>query len=302
MVADASLIEQYRERAVSHIMGVSSMRNNWNGRWRDEVLGRIGNRPNLRNLLDLGDDLSEIFLTTRDGGGRGQGALSGAGVSWECLVCWYCNAYMLGSRVVFIKYKKSLIPEAFRNAVTVRYGAVHATSEADLMALVFPNIGEYTDPRGRLDDAEFSEVTNGLADRHFGRHELGIISCKTNWNDNAQVPMLWDMVYTMGSIPDTNITVGVGGHLLSNLRFRYSFVTVPTNRDSYKATDINVQRVNSLSGGNYWGRATRRGIAQSIKEIFASNFRSAYEDINMDERDEVIGRMIAERPYFGLQG
>lgn len=302
MSADASLIEQYRERAVSHIMGVPRMRDNWNGRWRDEVLKRIGSKPDLRKLLDLGDDLSEIFLTTRGGGGRDQGSLAGAGVSWECLVCWYCNAYMLGSRVVFIKYKKSIIPEALRNAVTVKYGTVHATSEADLVAIVFPKIGEYTKPRGRLSDSEFSEVTNRLADRHFGRHGLGIISCKTNWNDNAQVPMLWDMVYTMGKIPQSKVTVGVSGHLLSSLDFTYSFVTVPTNRDPYKPTDINVQRVNSLSGGNYWGRATQRGIADSIKEIFAKNFRKAYQDIDMDKRDKVIGRMITERRYFGLRG
>ena len=40
------------------------------------------------------------------------------------------------------------------------------------------------------------EVSNYLCARDFDSFEIGVIQCKTNWNDNAQIPMLWDMIYS----------------------------------------------------------------------------------------------------------
>ena len=61
------------------------------------------------------------------------------------------------------------------------------------------------------------------------KFEIGIIQCKTNWNDNAQVPMLWDMIYSAGGFRGRNITIGRNGYNIQNAQsFTYSFVTVPS--------------------------------------------------------------------------
>ena len=36
------------------------------------------------------------------------------------------------------------------------------------------------------------------------------LQCKTNWNDNAQVPMLWDIIYSSNEKLN-NISVGING-------------------------------------------------------------------------------------------
>ena len=299
--APASLIEQYRERAVTHVMGLKSMKKLWNARWRTEVLKRVGDPPDPMRLVDLGDELSSVFKSTREGG-RKQKTLSGGGAAWECLICWYCNLCMIGSRVVFIKFRKSLIPEPIRDAITVSYRGVDTTSEADVMAIVFPDMPEYTKPRDKIPNGRFLKMVNDMTHRHFDKHEVGIISCKTNWNDSAQIPMLWDMVYRRGGVPELDIIVGTSDHFLTDLRkFTYSFVTVPTTKiESCKSDNLVVRRVTTLSGGNYWGYETRKGVAKSLKQIFGNNFRSGYTGTRT--RDREIRLLRDKYPYFGLHG
>lgn len=38
-----------------------------------------------------------------------------------------------------------------------------------------------------------------------GNLEAHIIQCKTNWNDNAQIPMLWNMVYATKDFKENKI-------------------------------------------------------------------------------------------------
>ena len=50
-----------------------------------------------------------------------------------------------------------------------------------------------------------------IASRDFDEYEIGIIECKTNWKDNAQIPMLWDVIYSANGWEGRNITVGKEG-------------------------------------------------------------------------------------------
>lgn len=120
------------------------------------------------------------------------------------------------------------------------------------------------------------ELTNHLAERDFNQFEIGIIQCKTNWNDNAQIPMLWDMIYSAGGFRGRNITIGRRGYNIQNAQnFSYSFVTVPSNQNTiYNPNGVAVKRVTNLSGGNYWGNPSVQNVAKSLKEIFTNNFQS----------------------------
>jgi hypothetical protein len=109
-----------------------------------------------------------------------------------------------------------------------------------------------------------------IADRRFEDLFVTVIQCKTNWNENAQIPMLWDMVYNTDSFLDPRIVVGVNNRDHKKLgSFKYAFVTVPTNNTEYKPSLLPVKRVHELSGGNYWGRPTKSGVARSLQEIFS---------------------------------
>ncbi|MCH1941641.1 hypothetical protein [Holdemania massiliensis] len=50
-------------------------------------------------------------------------------------------------------------------------------------------------------------VLDAYVARDFYEIEKQIIQCKTNWNDNAQVPMFWDAVYAADRFRN-GITVG----------------------------------------------------------------------------------------------
>lgn len=177
--------------------------------WQPHIRRIVTNPIDASKVLSIGDHLSEIFRTTGNAG-RAQGELSGGGAAWESLVLWYINLCCAGSRVVAIK-KKSQVPMPIRDAVTVSYGNLSCNTESDITVLVFPDRNIYTQDNplfltrsGRIN----YEVLNPSVGEHFNEFGVGIIQCKTNWNDNAQIPMLWDMIYSAGAFRDMRINVG----------------------------------------------------------------------------------------------
>ncbi|MBB6370510.1 hypothetical protein [Chryseobacterium shigense] len=287
-----NLPEYYRKKSIDDIFNIPTFRTCWTI-WKPEIDRKLGENYSATDILNLGDTLSEIFKMTGQGG-RDQGSLSGGGTAWEALVCWYLNLCMINSRAVAIR-RMSLIPKHIQDSITVNYSNFPCNTESDITVLIFPdspdynnNIEEVSLNRGSIfndflavDNSLNINVLDSLIERDFNLFEIGIIQCKTNWNDNAQIPMLWDMIYSSGGFTGRNITIGRNNYSIQNChKFTYSFVTVPTNqRSNYTSGSVAVQRVYNLSGGNYWGKPTSQNICRSIKEIFNNNFQSAFRGI-----------------------
>lgn len=287
----------YRQLSVGALFATPTMRASWPA-WQTEIRRILGQNYSENELLNLGDHLSSIFRTT-GGQGRGQAEVSGGGAAWECLVCWYLNLCTAGSRIVAVK-KNSLVPKSVRDAMTVNYGNFACNTESDITVIVFPDRVEYNADVSTLQVTDASNsimavrtrngslsphVLDRLADHHNAQFEIGIVQCKTNWNDNAQIPMLWDMIYSAGGFPGRNISIGRNGYNIQACRrFTYSFVTVPTQNSPFSPNGTPVKRVTNLSGGNYWGNPTQQNVARSIKEIFNNNFRGGYR---MSLRDDL---------------
>ncbi len=299
----SSLIESLRRIAVSKLFRVNAFSSGWNSSWQAMIQQSIGSQPTANSLLNLGDNLSNVFLSTRASASRNstntQSGLSNAGTAWESLMCWYLNLCMIGTRVVAFR-SRSMIPSAFQDALSINYGTTVTNSESDLVVLVFPDHQDFTNSltptttflvngqqknpyyQQRLIDQRCLDIFDALSDTHFTDFSLSVIQCKTNWNDTAQVPMLWDLVYnTRTFMAGSQVTVGINNHQLPNLRrFTYCFATVPTNNLSqYDPTKMAVKRVANLSGGNYWGFPTRNGVAFSVKEIFNRNFSTGFTNL-----------------------
>jgi hypothetical protein len=160
--------------------------------------------------------------------------------------------------------------------------------------LIFPNSPDYNQPVTSLNPITIGgigvpvSIKNNinpqylelLVSRDFRLFEIGIIQCKTNWNDNAQIPMLWDMIYSAGGFSGRNITLGRNGFGIQDCqRFTYAFVTVPSNKNTaFGPGNVSTKRVANLSGGNFWGRPTLRNVARNLKEIFNNNYISGFRN------------------------
>lgn len=278
--------DHFRKLAVESLYTTTTFQNCWTT-WKPEIRNILGINYDESSILNLGDHLSDIFQLT-GGTGRGQSAVSAGGIAWESLVCWYMNICTSGSRVVSIK-KMSLVPKPIQDAITVNYGNFACNTESDITVITFPNLPEYNMDisdicvydqnnklippllRGKLNPA----LIDFLVTRDFSQIKIGIIQCKTNWNDNAQIPMLWDMIYSAGGFRGRNITIGKNSFSIQSCaEFTYSFVTVPSNRNTiYSSTSVAVKRVTNLSGGNYWGKSSVLNVAKSLKEIFTNNYQ-----------------------------
>lgn len=273
-----SAIELLRKAAVEKLFSTKSMNNVW-PTWSREILKLTNGSPDVDNVLALGSRLSSVFASTNEGG-RSQGSLSGGGVAWESLVAWYLNLCLAGSRTVVIRENKALVPGPISKCKIVKYRNFASNTESDLVAITFPDDDFYTGHNH--DDGsfgkEFMERLGVRLAKDMMHVELCIIQCKTNWNDNAQIPMLWDMVYSANGFNENNITIGSDNFSISDLsKFSYAFATVPTQKDvdnDFKATSTAVQRVANISGGNYWGRPTKNSVALSLDELFLRNFQT----------------------------
>ena len=177
------VIEQLRQNSVESCFNLSVFTKFWDI-WKADIIESLSGHFTADGSLNLGDCLSEIFLQTGKPG-REQSQLSNAGNGWEGLINWYLNFVMLGSNVVALR-KISSLPEPLRDAMTVNYGNFQSNTESDITIMVFPQVTN--------DSVELADL-NAFTRNHFNEFELGIIQSKTNWKDNAQIPMLWSMIY-----------------------------------------------------------------------------------------------------------
>lgn len=259
----------FRVRVMRRVSSIQSFQDAWR-RWTS---GGSPARPTTsQGILEIGDSLSEIFQTDSRGN-RTQSGVSAAGTVWECLVCWYLNLCFWGTDVVVVRPNQEVQPLALRDALSVNIANCATNSESDLIAFSIP--WELA-PRGTLEEVE-------IAIRQCAEQvDVGIVQCKTSWADNAQVPLLWDLIYRAArsgtSVRIGAATVGRNGIGPSTFRtFTYAFATVPTQTTSFRTGMLPVVRVSGLSGGNYWGRPTLPGVARSIREYVTSNWISHYK-------------------------
>ena len=262
------MLEILRQKVIDDLFSMKSFSSVW-GVWSPLLSERIGSPPTPNSVLALGDHLSEVFRSTGKKNSRSQTDVSVGGAAWEALVCWYLNLATRGSRTIILK-KKSQMPACVRNALTVRFGVTKTNTESDLVSVTLPSAGY---PHNVPDGPAFKSFAklSDFSEHHFRSLDVAVVQCKTNWNDNAQVPMLWDMLYRADNFRDKGIRLGENNFALRNLgSFKYAFVTVPTVKvDKIKPGGLAVYRVAGLSGGNYWGRPSKNGIAQGVSEIFA---------------------------------
>lgn len=267
-------VEHHRRLAMDAATSIATWKTCWPV-WEDKLSHLTDDFSDAAKIHQIGNHLREVFFATNVGG-RDQGALSGGGAGWESLVTWYLNLVFSGTNAVAMRQSKAVVPQVLLDATTIRYGNHQTNTESDICVIVYPDDFKFPEP-----DASFLDQLDTEVSRRIGDIELGIIQCKTNWNDNAQIPMLWDMVYRASFGPNTGIHIGKNGFSVRNLqRFSYSFVTVPSQKEGRmpsKSTQMAVKRVSNLTGGNYWGCSTKTGVALSLSEIFDGNFSSAFK-------------------------
>ncbi len=296
-----NLVNRLREISVSHILKTKTVHQAW-PQWKSHINEMFGNRHTPTLVLGLGDNLADIFKKTSQSG-RSQAVLKKGGIAWEGLVGWYLNLCLLGSRTVIVKMNKDMVPEPIRDAITVLYGSFASNSESDLLAITFPKRTEYTTDINEEQESskEIKKIMDVLAEQHFSEYEVGIIQCKTNWNDNAQIPMLWDIVYHAKGFGARNISVGKNNYSIDNLKkFTYSFVTVPSSNRGIGKNTTPVNRVYNISGGNYWGMPSESGVANSLKEIFSKNFSGGSPHSLRKDLANELPKLNTKYSYFDL--
>ena len=311
-----NIVEYLRECAINKLFSIASF-NNAFSIWKTQIIALTPSGTE-HEYFNLGDNLKNIFFSTNTSTSRSQSDVSSGGANWKGLVCWYLNFCNIGRRTVIIKHYKDLIPTPVSDAITVKYGTFPSNTEADLIAITFPDKPEYsmdknniiindihgnTVPRYKKRSVTYNllPILNALISRDFNEIEIHIIQCKTNWNDNAQIPMLWDAVYAADRF-NNGITVGQNGYSIRNVNmFTYSFVTVPTIKlKKIKTNSICVLRVRNLSGGNYWGLPSQIGIADSIKEILVRNLNSGHSSNHLTTMHSMLPALSTTHSYFNL--
>lgn len=310
-----NVVEFLREKTIDSLFKTATFPKYF-PKWKPEICkGGLS----AANIIDIGDNLRDIMFKTNPNlkakvkrtESEGQSDTAASGHLWEGLVSWYCNLCLIGSRTVVIK-KTSTVPENLTKIIEIDYDGVKSTAEVDLWAITFPDKNEFTkdipesfskkptlaqlreNPNAKHRTVSISQATKQISsglkkwldqnvEENISDFELGIISCKTNWADDAVIPQHWDLVYTLSTeMPEAllkkNMTIGIdSSYSISDLKnFFYAFATLPSQKpENFSNVKIlPIVRLKQLSGGNYWGRPTQSGV-NSIKDIFEKNFSTS---------------------------
>ncbi|WP_353107261.1 hypothetical protein [Acetoanaerobium noterae] len=309
-----NIVEYLRERVINELFEMNSFNDPWDI-WNNIIKSNLP-VMNATNVLSIGDKLSSIFHTT--GTDRSQSQVSIGGNAWEALVCYYMNLCLIGTNTVVIKQKKTLVPEPFMEALAVKYDTFKSNTESNLIAITFPETSSYTCPikdiyvndtsGHRIENFQngkfnYLNLINALIEFDFDKCQLLVIQCKTNWNDNAQIPMLWDMLYSSDGFYRRGISIGSSEYNIRDLKlFGYAFVTIPTNKSAkYTPQSTPVKRVKNISGGNFWGKDSENGVALSIKEIYNRNNLGKSNMSFKSRLNNELNKLVDKYTYFRLE-
>jgi hypothetical protein len=234
------------------------------------------------SVLSVGDHLSDAFRLPSHHGVRGQSGVSSAGTAWANLVIYYLNLCLAGTDAIAMS--KRSVPASIKGALKVSYkGTPAAALESDIDAIVIYAPGAGANPPAKSTKFAAMREFSAFADTHFANLSVVLFQTKTNWNDTAQIPMLWNMVYDLaykGKMPRNGFSIGSGQWHLNALKsFAYAFATVPTQSDlsKFKPNSTPVARVAGCTGGAYWGRPSKLGVIQSMTEFFVNFYNSSQQ-------------------------
>jgi hypothetical protein len=265
------LIEQLRGEVVS--TSITRLGSTWPARRSILFDGLRGRKsPTRREILEIGNNLSAAFRLKQLRNVRNQAAVSSAGTVWVSLVAIYLNIVLAGTNAIALP--RRFVPKCLKAALKVTYRGNAAALESDIDLMVVYGPEAHPMPPHPRRRPKLTDHFEHYCEDHYALLSVTLFQLKTNWNDTAQVPMLWNMIYNItarGQMPANGFSVGSGTYHLHGLKsFGYGFVTVPTqsNLAAFTPTCMPVSRVTGCSAGAYWGQPTRKGVIKSITEYF----------------------------------
>jgi hypothetical protein len=267
-----SQLDDFRFSCLKAVADLEARKVPWPG-YKKELQKILGKSPTAQDVFNVGAKLKQVFKSeTRT---RSQSDLSRGGASWEILITWYLNLVFWDTNVVVMRPSKKLLPPVVADAMAVKVKGVTTSRETDVIVIEVPKNNSSIDLDSKAIDQIIRSNPQGTS--------VGVVQCKTNWNDNAQIPMLWNIVYAAQNLQVQNVVVGSNGFSPSSFgKFSYAFMTVPTNtekngKDNFNPGSTAVVRVQGMTGGNYWGNPSQSGVADSVSEYFGRNFDDVFE-------------------------
>ncbi len=267
-----SQLDEFRYSCLKAVADLDARTKPWPG-YREELQKILGKSPTAQDVFNVGAKLKQVFKS--EARTRSQSDLSRGGGSWEILITWYLNLVFWDTNVVVMRPSKKLLPPVVADAMAVKVKGVTTSKETDVIVIEVPKNNSSVDLDTKAIDQIIRSNPQGTS--------VGVVQCKTNWNDNAQIPMLWNIVYAAQNLQVQNVVVGSKGFSPSSFgKFSYAFMTVPTNtekngKDNFNSSSTAVVRVQGMTGGNYWGNPSKEGVADSISEYFGRNFNDVFE-------------------------
>lgn len=195
-----NLIEKIRQQQMKKILSLPSFQKDWVLR-EDFLATKMGDFSK-RKVVNLSDYLGDCFRTRSVPAGSSSIAAtssravsnrlnSGSGDIWESIVTWYLNICLYGTNAVAVRGKE-FCPKPIKDSISILHDSSVLHSEPDVMIICSKELNDLEEEKSWI-----KSVTkiNEVVEKDFKKVCVINIQAKTNWNENAQYGMLWNMLY-----------------------------------------------------------------------------------------------------------
>lgn len=282
-----NLIEKIREQQMEKILSLKSVKKGWV--LREKFLTTKMDDFTKKKMISLSDYLGECFRITAPAPTPTSSSIiptssravsnilnSGSGDIWESIVTWYLNICLYGTNAVAVRGGE-FCPKPIKDSISILHDSSVLHSEPDVMIISSKELNDLEEDKSW---AKSLKKINEVVEKEFKKVCVINIQVKTNWNENAQYGMLWNMLYKQARdkhFAPNGFRIGINTFTISNLaHFGFAWMTVPTNKTVYTPSRLEVLRVKGLMSKNYWGKPTKANVAFSLSGIFDEFTRSPY--------------------------
>jgi hypothetical protein len=271
------------------------------GQYRRERRSYLAELSDAPNVQMIGGNLIEMFTKAHGGSNaeKSNQTVAIAGSLWQALCLAYINTSLAGTSSAAISNKN--VPESIKRMFVVKSGSEVVTQTYSTFVIDHPALSEVHSSSSDVWGASHTVWLDREIRENPEALKVILLDCRTNFNDAIKEPLLYDWIIGLlhqGVLPQGIRREDQFPEMLNLLprSAKVSLAVATATKKDVPFGSAPARRASCLTGGMYWGKASKSGVATSLAEFVTqtssrgllNSSKGATSSVAADERDRLL--------------